>query len=235
MIGSKCCVLVADGTRARFLTLEPAQFSQPKSGPQQLVEKKNLINPNLDMRGRDLWSDPKTGRGRAAGGGPSHGYDDHREQHEDEFERRFAKQIAENTALFLHACRDEQLVIAAQKRMLGFLRPELKRCLKEQVQVRELAKDVTKLNPTQLYNHLADRNLLPRRRQPQPGVVLDLRPVAGVREASMSRPGRAKSTTQSKTKKHNPIAKSAKPSPKSKSRAPTLKSIRTQLRPTIEP
>ena len=172
MIGSKCCVLAADGTRARFLTLESAQFSEPKSGP-QLVEKKNLINPNLDIRGRDLWSDPKTGRGRAAGGGPSHGYDDHREQHADEFERRFAKKIAEDTALFLHACRHEQLVIAAQKRMLGFLRPELKRCLKEQVQVRELAKDVTKLNPTELYNHLAHRNLLPRRRQPQPGVVLD--------------------------------------------------------------
>jgi len=172
MINSKWCVLVADGTRARFLVLESAQSSEPEPR-HHLVEKKNLINPNLDIRGRDLWSDPKTGRGRAAGGGPSHGYDDHREQHAGEFERRFAKKIAEDTALFVHACRHEQLVIAAQKRMLGFLRPELKRCLKEQVQVRELAKDVTKLNPTELYNHLAHRNLLPRRRQPQPGVVLD--------------------------------------------------------------
>jgi protein required for attachment to host cells len=169
MISSKCCVLVADGTRARFLTLEPAQSSKPKSGP-PLVEKKNLINPNLDIPGRDLWSDPKTGRGRAAGGGPAHGYDDHRDQHKDEFERRFARQIAEETASFVHNRRDEQLVVAAQKRMLGFLRPELKRCLKEQVRVRELAKDFSKLNPTELYKHLAELNLVPRRGPQQLGV-----------------------------------------------------------------
>src|SRR5438309_1497271 len=161
MINSKWCVLVADGTRARFLVLESAQSSGPESRP-HLVEKKNLINPNLDIPGRDLWSDPKTGRGRAGGGGPAHGYDDHRDQHKDEFERRFARQIAEETASFVHERRDEQLVVAAQKRMLGFLRPELKRCLKEQVRVRELAKDVSKLNPTELYKHLTKRNLLPR-------------------------------------------------------------------------
>ena len=160
MIDSKWCVLVADGTRARFLVLEPAQSSRPESRP-QLVEKKNLINPNLDIAGRDLWSDPKTGRGRAGGGGPAHGYDDHRDRHEDEFERRFARQIAEEAASFVHGRIDEQLLVAAQKRMLGFLRPELKRCLKE-VRVRELAKDVSKLNPTELYNHLAERNLVPR-------------------------------------------------------------------------
>jgi len=164
MISSKCSVLIADATRARFLTLEPDQPPVPKSGP-QLVEKKNLINPNFDIRGKDLWSDAKTGRGRAAGGGPVHGYDDHRNRHEDEFERRFARQIAEEAASFVQARRDEQLVVAAQKRMLGVLRPELKRCLKEQVQLRELPKDVTKLNPTELHMQLADHNLLPRRGQ----------------------------------------------------------------------
>jgi protein required for attachment to host cells len=161
MIGNKWCVLVADGTRARFLVLEPAQSSGPLSRP-RLVEKTNLINPNLDIPGRDLWSDPKTGRGRAGGGGPAHGYDDHRDRHEDEFERRFARQIAEEAASFVHARSDEQLLVAAQKRMLGFLRPELQRCLKQEVRVRELAKDVSKLNPTELYEHLAERNLLPR-------------------------------------------------------------------------
>jgi protein required for attachment to host cells len=76
----------------------------------------------------------------------------------------FARQVAEEAAGFVHTRQAERLVVAAQKRMLGFLRPELKRCLKEQVQVREFPKDVTKLNPTELHAYLADENLVPRRR-----------------------------------------------------------------------
>jgi protein required for attachment to host cells len=164
---SKSGIVVADGTRARFLMLEQAPSSESGAGA-QLVEHKSLINPNLDIPGRDLWSDPKTGRSRAPGGGPTHSYDDHRDRHEDEFERRFARQVAEEAADFVHTRRAERLVVAAQKRMLGFLRPELKRCLKEQVQVRELPKDVTKLNPTELHTQLADENLVPRRRSTTP-------------------------------------------------------------------
>jgi hypothetical protein len=94
-----------------------------------------------------------------------------------------------------------------------------------------LAKDVTKLNPTELYEYLAKRNLLPRHSL-RAHIVDELQFAA--REAMMAKPGRAKSINQRKTKKHNPIAKSAKPSPKSKSRAPTLKSTRTQLMPDTE-
>ena len=91
---SECCVVVADGSRARLFTLEPTKSKRMQSGP-KLVEQKDLVLPEKDTRGRDLWTDLKSGRGRAWGGGPSHGYDDHREQHVDEFERRFAQKVAD--------------------------------------------------------------------------------------------------------------------------------------------
>ncbi len=45
----------------------------------------------------------------------------------------------------------------------------------------------------------------------------------------MAKSGRAKSDTHIRTKRHNPVAKSAQPSAKSKTRAHKLKGMRTQL------
>ena len=52
---SEYCVVVADGTRARFFTLEAAQFPEMESGP-NLIEKKDLINPETETAGRELSS-----------------------------------------------------------------------------------------------------------------------------------------------------------------------------------
>ena len=88
------CVVVASGAQARFLILEPAEFPELGIGP-NLVERGDLINPEKEIARRDLYTDSKTGRGRAPYGGPSHGYDDHRSQHEEEFDRRFARKVLE--------------------------------------------------------------------------------------------------------------------------------------------
>jgi hypothetical protein len=90
------CVVVASGAQARFFILEPAEFPELGIGP-NLVERGELINPEKEIARRDLYTDSKTGRGRAPHGGPSHGYDDHRSQHEDELERRFARKVLEKT------------------------------------------------------------------------------------------------------------------------------------------
>jgi protein required for attachment to host cells len=156
------CVVVVDGTRARFFVLEAVQTPKSASGP-KLVELRDFINPESDARGRDLWSDTKTGIGRAPNSQQAHSYDDHREDHRDEFERRFAKKIVEETNGFVQAQKANTLVIAAEKQMLGFLRPAFTHHFKNTVEIREVAKDLIKLTPQELHQHLAQANILPPR------------------------------------------------------------------------
>jgi len=170
------CVLVGDGARARFLGLEAAGSPDMESGP-NLVELKNLVNPEFDTKDEQVLSDLNSGRGRAAGGGPTHAYDDHRDRRREEIERRFARTIAAEAAALVQNRRAGRLVVAAPKKMLGYLRPEIAKTVKDGVAIRELGKDVTRFRPLELHRYLADEDLLPPRRPPglQPG---DATPVA---------------------------------------------------------
>ena len=158
------CVVVAGGSRARFFTLEDVEFPEMQSGP-NLCEINDLISTEMDAPGNELWSDTKSGRNRG-GNGAAHGYDDHRSQHESEFERRFARDIAREAARMLRQNSTKQLVLVAQKRTLGFLRGELDSLLKAGIEIKELAKDLSKLSPLELHEHLARERLLPQRRTP---------------------------------------------------------------------
>ncbi len=158
-------VVVAAGARARFFTLEAVDFPEVQSGP-RLVEHTGLVNPERNAPERTLWSANKTGRNRAPGGGPAHGYDDHRSQHEDEFERRFARNIAEHAARMARVNHTHHVVLVAQNRMLGFLRSALDPLIKAGVELHELAKDLSKLSPTELHEHLSRDRLLPPRKSP---------------------------------------------------------------------
>lgn len=158
------CVVVANGARARFFTLEPPEVPELQSGP-NLVERDQLDNPFREMHGEELWSETKTGRNRAAIGGPAHGYDDHRNQHRDEYERRFASSVAEACSRMSHDHRASDVVIVSQKRMLGFLRSAMESRMNG-VRTVEIAKDLSKLSPQQLHEHLARERLLPPRRAP---------------------------------------------------------------------
>jgi protein required for attachment to host cells len=153
-------VIVAGGSHARFFTLEDASIPELESGP-RLVELRDLINPENKAHQRTLWSSVKAGRNRAPGGGPAHGYDDHREQHEDEFERRFARDIAEEATRLVKSNNTQHVILVAQKRMLGFLRNALDPLLKAGVHVQECAKDLAKLPPQDLHAHLSRQRLLP--------------------------------------------------------------------------
>jgi len=162
---SEYVVVVADGSRARFFTLEPAEIPEIEGGP-NLVEREDLANPERELPDRELWSEVKTGRNRAPNGGPAHGYDDHRAQHEAEYERRFARAVAERAAALAAANGTRRVVIAAEKRMLGFLRNELGSLERAGVEVREVARDLSKLGARQIHEHLAKEGALPRRRNP---------------------------------------------------------------------
>jgi len=161
---SDYCVVTVDGIRARFFTLERARQPAMESGPNLVEEREALINTELDLPGRELWSDTKTGRNAA--NGMAHSYDDHRDQHTDEFKRRFAKLVAEQAVKLAEREGAKKLVVAAEKQMLGFLRGALNVSPKAGFAVHELAKDLSRLSPLEIQGHLATEGLVPARQRP---------------------------------------------------------------------
>ncbi|MDY7015850.1 MAG: host attachment protein [Cyanobacteriota bacterium] len=156
-------VAVVNGTRARFLTLEEAQFPQYESGP-NLVERQELLNEAKEMRGQELWANLKTGRNHG-GGGQAHGYDDHRQNHLSEFGRRFASAIATDITNLAREHHPQQLLLVAEPQILGLLREALTGVLPKQLDIREITKDLCKLKPLELHEYLATKNLLPMRKK----------------------------------------------------------------------
>lgn len=157
------CVIVANSNTARFFTLESPEFPEYESGP-NLVETKELHNPDLHDQD-ELWANTKTGRNRAGKSGPAHGYDDHRSQHHEEFERRFAHSIAEETRRLQGDQRHPNVILVSQQRMLGHLRQAMDNHFKDAA-THEVAKDLSKLSALELHQHLARERLLPRRKGP---------------------------------------------------------------------
>ena len=153
-------VLVIGGAEARFFKLESAEFPEIESSP-KLIEFHTLTNPEKKATGREIYSDPKTGRSRAPGGGPSHGYDDHRDEHEVEFDRRFVKKIIDTTRKFIKKVKPENLIIVASSRMMGILGAELKSLHKTVQKLIKIQKDMTKFHPQQIHNNLAKEGVIP--------------------------------------------------------------------------
>ena len=161
------CIVVADGSRARLFTLEAGAPDTP--GP-DLVEHEDLANPEHKLAGRDKYSTTRTGSNLNPQKGPAHGYDDHRDKEEREHERRFAHEVASHAVALAQRRHSYQLVIVAEKRMLGLLRETLVLPARSGIELRELAKDLTRLSAIELQAHLAGAGMLPARQAPQVGL-----------------------------------------------------------------
>lgn len=156
-------VVVANGAHARFFTLQPAENPELESSP-RLIEHEGLANPLQEVAGKELWSDNKSGRNRSSGGGGAHGYDDHRDQHRAEFERRFAQQVAAAASQLARNHQAANMVLAADSRMLGSLRDELHHA--NGFNLQQIPRDYIKLSSHDLHEQLASLDMLPIRRRP---------------------------------------------------------------------
>ncbi|WP_019502170.1 host attachment protein [Pseudanabaena sp. PCC 6802] len=154
---SKYLVAAIDGTKARFLTLENGELGAPGPHP---VEHEGLVSPAKAMQGQELWSSSKTGRNRGVSG-QAHSYDDRREHHTIEFERRFAHAIATRIVDLVQTHRTEQLLLVAEPQILGLMREALAPALPKHLKMSELAKDLCHFKPHELHEYLASRELLP--------------------------------------------------------------------------
>lgn len=159
----KYVVAVANSTKAKLFVLKPTEVPEYEQNS-KLIEKATLHNSNQELQGQNLWSSTKPGRNRGTTG-QAHGYDDHRENHRVEFERRFAQEIAVKLSELIKASQPNQLLLVAEPQILGIIREVLTPILPRNLKLNELAKDLCQLNTHELHEYLATKALLPARRE----------------------------------------------------------------------
>jgi protein required for attachment to host cells len=156
---SQYLVAVVDGTKARFLTLESVEFSEYDAAP-KLIEHSGLCSYEKETPGQELWANMKTGRNRSRSGG-GHSYDDHRENHMVEFEKRFVQNICGRIGELLETHQVNRFILIAEPQILGLMRDEITSCLPRNLPLSELAKNLCRMSPHELQGYLVDRQLLP--------------------------------------------------------------------------
>lgn len=166
---STFCVLVADGARARILTLETdAAGLVATSNP--LTEVADLTSPERRARDSEVLSDTRPGLRREGPHGPRHAVSDRREGHRHDADRRFAEMVVEAAAHLWRQSPRSTVIVAASPGMLGLLRPAIARRRRgaSWPDVHQLARDLTKLSAPALHDALADLALLPPRERLAP-------------------------------------------------------------------
>jgi protein required for attachment to host cells len=157
------CAVVADAARARVLALD---VERPVAGPMtsELVELASVTNPALRAIDSAAVSDSGSGR-RGGARTPLHSTPDHRDHRRRDIERHFAAFIAEEAAAVWRQYPSCELVVVAPPVMLGLLRPAIDRQLraKEQITIKEVLGDHTKLSTPKLHDLLAESTFLPAR------------------------------------------------------------------------
>ena len=155
----KTCVIVADRARARlFVTVTPAERFVG-TALVELQELEDLTDPEGELTGRELFSSSRSGTNRSPHGA-NFEYDDHREGHREETERRFAKRVALATKQLLIRESASRLVLVVEPHMLGILRQELGDRLPGVASRLELAEDLSWHTPQRILETLERRGAL---------------------------------------------------------------------------
>ncbi len=156
---SKFTVAVINGTQARFFILDSTATSEYESGP-NLIEQEGLSDVTKELHGQELWANVKTGRNRGSSG-QAHSYDDHRQNHETEFEKRFANKISNAMLNIIKTEETKQLILVAEPQILGLMRETMTDKLFTTLNISEVAKDICNFNVNQIHDYLAKKQLLP--------------------------------------------------------------------------
>ncbi len=151
-----CIVIVADGTRARMFDLQKDAALHAGS---RLAEKMVLTNTAHTARGTDA-PHVRSERNSNRQAGPMHPQDAERDWHRMEVERRFAREIAAHASAMLKAGGARRLILVAEPRMLGLLRPGIRAAAGKRAAVSELARNHTRLTPSRLHQRLVADELI---------------------------------------------------------------------------
>lgn len=169
----RCCLVVCDNSRARFLVSRMRSNAYGLYPPRMtLDEQETLVSPENRLSQRDLFSETKPGgklthgagapgripvarRGVPARTGRATACDDHRMEHDAEFQRRFARHVVERASYWVRETGAERLVLVAPPKALGYLRAELaKTPAAGVVEVLEVIKDLSRLDLDDIRDHV---------------------------------------------------------------------------------
>ena len=151
------CVVVANGSQAKFFTLENSEFPELESSP-TLVEATTITHP--DYISIQKYRPFHGQEGLSAG--PTTVVS---ENHIQDRNKKFLKTIAKEADKMNKDFNFSEMVLVSQKRLINDLRLAVTDKVKG-VHTQELAKDLSKLGPRELHNYLAKEKLLPIRRNP---------------------------------------------------------------------
>jgi protein required for attachment to host cells len=157
---NEAVILVADGGRARFLTVAPPS---PFERRPKVLEAQCLIAPSATLEDGELFNTTKPGvRHRPARPGQGRGLqmsDDRRVGHRAEEEKRFADRVIEEFCSFVREHPGRRTVLVAGPPFLGALRKSLSRSPLPQAP-HEWDRDLGKLEPLEVYEHLVEADVL---------------------------------------------------------------------------
>lgn len=153
----RACIAIVDATRARLFTFD--RTVEPDGVHEQLVERRDLVDPARRRRPAELFSDTRPGSSRT--GGRQFGFDDHRDASLERMDRDFARSIVAEIAALLRSSASQRLILCASPRMLGELRQVGGEIRRDGLVLDELPRDLVKLTASEIREHLASYGLLP--------------------------------------------------------------------------
>ncbi len=157
----RACVAIVDAAHARFF-----RYSDDNGRP-ALEEIADRVSPGRQAHGR--FADPSArGNGSTA---PRSATDDHRTDHIDELDSRFAREVVAEASRLVREDKFAHLIVVASPKMLGRLRIELVSLRRTGIAIDEIPQDLTRLTSPQVHDHLAALHVI----DPRPGAQLRVR------------------------------------------------------------
>jgi protein required for attachment to host cells len=144
----RACIAVVDAAHAQIYS-----YSKIDGEPATLVAELDLVNPGRREHG--MFTDQPSR-------GP-HGFgtkDDHRTDHVEELDARFARQIVGELERLSRDRAFKNMIVVASASMLGLLRAETPALSRTGVEIDEVPYDLAKLTPPQLHDRLAALSLI---------------------------------------------------------------------------
>lgn len=149
----KTCIIVGDRARARLFVTAIAPERAAGNAHVELREVEALTEPEGELKGGDVFANSRSGSNRSPHGAAFE-YDDHRDAHREEVQRRFAKRVATAARQLLEREAASRLVLAVEPHMLGLLRQELPGPLPGVTSRVELARDFSWHTPQHILQAL---------------------------------------------------------------------------------
>ena len=146
----KSIVVAINSSKARFFTLEEAEWPEYESGP-NLVERESLCHSQLNS-GKRLWFtiDLK-----------HHQKSREQKNHRGTFERKFAREIVGEIINLVRIYQGQKIIIIAQPQILFLIRKLFTPTIFNHLQIEELPKDISNFSCTQIHQYLAQKQFIP--------------------------------------------------------------------------